>query len=142
MIYVDFTTNEDYRDYDLDVDVLGIASLSVYGYQISYNTLIDTKWSGNEQRRDVWTNPRRTWTLEFQKTPALGRKLEEFFKSCLGRKKAFMFKWSKFNSKGEDCGGDDKWYYVRLNSDELKVEIDYYGYRHTTLELIQLMNPQ
>lgn len=142
MIYLDVTTNEDYRDYDLNVDVIGIAALNVYSYQISYNTLIDTKWSGNEQRRDVWTNPRRKWSLDFEKTPTLSRKIEEFFKQCLGRKRAFMFKWTKTNDRGEDCGGDGKWYAVRMDSDDLKFEISPLGYRKTSFDLIEVRNVQ
>lgn len=140
MYNLDISTNEDYYDYELNQEVIGIAALQVYSYSISYKTLIDEKFTGNEQRRDVWSQPRRTWTLEFQKTPELGRKLENFFKDCLGRRKAFRFKWVKENADGEDMGGDNEWYYVRFNTDTLTTEIDYLGYRHQTLEIIEVRN--
>lgn len=140
MYNLDISTNEDYYDYELNQEVIGIAALQVYSYSISYKTLIDEKFTGNEQRRDVWSQPRRTWTLEFQKTPELGRKLENFFKDCLGRRNAFRFKWVKENADGEDMGGDNEWYYVRFNTDTLTTEIDYLGYRHQTLEIIEVRN--
>lgn len=140
MYNLDISTNEDYYDHELNQEVIGIAALQVYSYSISYKTLIDEKFTGNEQRRDVWSQPRRTWTLEFQKTPELGRKLENFFKDCLGRRNAFRFKWVKENADGEDMGGDNEWYYVRFNTDTLTTEIDYLGYRHQTLEIIEVRN--
>ena len=112
MIGLDITTNENYVQGDMEV--WGITALQVYDYSLSYNTLIDEKWTANEQRRAKWTNPRRVWTLEFKKTPEGGRKFEEFFKLCKGRFKAFKFKWSNYYSDSYDMGGDNEWYYVRL----------------------------
>lgn len=140
MYNLDVSTNEDYYDYELNQEVTGIAALKVYDYSLEYKTLIDEKFTGNEQRRDVWSQPRRTWSLEFQKDATLGRKLEDFFKAHLGRRTAFRFKWVKENSDGEDMGGDDNWYYVRFNTDKYSTQIDYYGYRHTTLEIIEVRN--
>lgn len=140
MIGLDITTNDDYTDDVNGVEAWGIAALQVYSYTLSYNTLVDDKWTGNEQRRQQWTYPRRVWTLEFQKTPEGGRKLEEFFKEVKGRFKAFKFKWAETYSDGTDMRGDDQWYYVRFNSDDLKLEVDYMGYIHTTIEVIEVRN--
>lgn len=139
MIGLDITTNTDYVN--ASDSVWGISALQVYSYTLSYDTLVDEKWTGNEQRRARWTSPRRTWTLEFQKTPELGRKFEDFFKETRGRFKTFKFKWSKNASDGSDMGGDNKWYYVRFNSDDLKVEVDYLGYRHFTIDIIEVKTP-
>lgn len=140
MIGLDITTNDDYTDDVNGVEAWGIAALQVYSYTLSYNTLVDDKWTGNEQRRQQWTYPRRVWTLEFQKTPEGGRKLEEFFKEVKGRFKAFKFKWAETYLDGTDMRGDDQWYYVRFNSDDLKLEVDYMGYVHTTIEVIEVRN--
>lgn len=140
MIGLDITTNDDYTDDVNGVEAWGIAALQVYSYTLSYNTLVDDKWTGNEQRRQQWTYPRRVWTLEFQKTPEGGRKLEEFFKEVKGRFKAFKFKWAETYLDGTDMRGDDQWYYVRFNSDDLKLEVDYMGYIHTTIEVIEVRN--
>lgn len=140
MIGLDITTNDDYTDDVNGVEAWGIAALQVYSYTLSYNTLVDDKWTGNEQRRQQWTYPRRVWTLEFQKTPEGGRKLEEFFKEVKGRFKAFKFKWSSTYADGTDMGGDDQWYYVRFNTDSLQQSIDYLGYRTCTLEILEVRN--
>lgn len=80
MIGLDCTVSEDYKDVANSVEAWGIVALQVYSYTLSYNTLVDEKWTGNEQRRQQWTYPRRKWTLEFRKTPDGGRKLENFLK--------------------------------------------------------------
>lgn len=139
MYALDITTNNNYTN-EFGDTVYGLIALQVYSYTLSYNTLIDEKWTANEQRRAQWTSPRRTWTIDFKKTPALGRKLEDFFKATMGKFKAFRFKWSKSYEDGTDMGGDDKWYYVRFNTDDLKVNIDYLGYRQFQVELIEVRN--
>lgn len=138
MLGLDITTNTNYKTGDLEV--WGIMALQVYSYTLQYSTLIDEKWSANEQRRSQWTNPRRKWTLEFQKTPDAGAKFENFFKECKGRLRAFKFKWSKTYEDLTNMGGDDEWYYVRFDSDSLKMDVDYMGYRHFTIDLIEVRN--
>lgn len=138
MLGLDITTNSDYKNGE--IDVRGIKALQVYSYNLEFNTLIDEKWSANEQRRAQWTHPRRRWTLEFQKTPDGGRKFEEFFKECRGRFKAFKFKWSRTYDDNSDMGGDDEWYTVRFNSDSLNQSVDYYGYRVWTIDIVEVRN--
>lgn len=140
MIGLDVTSNSDYRDDSIGVEAWGITALQVYSYTLSYNTLIDEKWTGNEQRRQQWTYPRRKWTLEFRKTPDGGRKLENFFKEVKGQFKAFKFRWASTYADGTDMGGDDQWYYVRFASDDLQFNVDYMGYRVATIDLIEVRN--
>lgn len=140
MIGLDVTSNSDYRDDSIGVEAWGITALQVYSYTLSYNTLVDEKWTGNEQRRQQWTYPRRKWTLEFRKTPDGGRKLENFFKEVKGQFKAFKFRWASTYADGTDMGGDDQWYYVRLASDDLQFNVDYMGYRVATIDLIEVRN--
>lgn len=135
---LDITTNESYLDSAICSEVIyGIKALQVYSYAVGFNTLVDEKWTGNEQRRPKWTYPKRTWTLEFQKDAEGGRKFEEFFKKVQGRYKTFKFYWSK-TYEGVDMGGDGKWYNVRFNSDDLKIEVDYLGYRHFTIDIVEV----
>ena len=138
MLGMDITTNGDYKNGDLEVR--GIVASQVYSYTLDYKTLIDEKWSANEQRRAQWTHPRRSWTLEFQKNAEGGRKFEEFFKECRGRFKAFKFKWSKTYEDLTDMGGDDEWYTVRFDSDSLTQTVDYLGYRVWSIKIIELRN--
>ncbi len=138
MLGLDITTNTDSIDSTSQSKIWGITALQLYSYSISFKTLVDSKWTGNEQRNSVWTEPRRVWTLEFQKDAKDGRKFEEFFKECKGRFRKFKFKWAKTFNGNDDLGGDDKWYTVRFNSDELKIEVDYMGFRHFVVELIEV----
>ncbi len=140
MIGLDVTSNSDYRDDSIGVEAWGITALQVYSYTLSYNTLVDEKWTGNEQRRQQWTYPRRKWTLEFRKTPDGGRKLENFFKEVKGQFKAFKFRWASTYADGTDMGGDDQWYYVRFASDDLQFNVDYCGYRVATIDLLEVRN--
>lgn len=140
MIGLDVTSNSDYRDDSIGVEAWGITALQVYSYTLSYNTLVDEKWTGNEQRRQQWTYPRRKWTLEFRKTPDGGRKLENFFNEVKGQFKAFKFKWASTYADGTDMGGDDQWYYVRFASDDLQFNVDYCGYRVATIDLLEVRN--
>lgn len=140
MIGLDVTSNSDYRDDSIGIEAWGITALQVYSYTLSYNTLIDEKWTGNEQRRQQWTYPRRKWTLEFRKTPDGGRKLENFFNEVKGQFKAFKFRWASTYADGTDMGGDDQWYYVRFASDDLQFNVDYMGYRVATIDLIEIRN--
>lgn len=138
MDYVDFTTNEDRFDNSLQTTIIGLQALEVYELDIEFKTIIDEAWSGNEQRRAQWSNPRRTWTLKFQKTPKNGKKFREFFIKMRGQYHAFYFKWSSYNSYGEFTGGDDNWYLVRFNSDKLNEEVDYLGYQTFSIGLIEV----
>lgn len=141
MYGLDITTNSNYTNASVVSDTIyGIKALQVYSYTLSYNTLVDEKFTGNEQRRPKWSNPRRKWTLEFQKNPSDGRKFEEFFKKVMGRFRTWRFKWAD-KYEGSDMGGDGKWYYVRFDSDDLKVEVDYLGYRHWTIDIVEVITP-
>lgn len=141
MLYIDVTTNSNYTDKTLNVSVIGIKALHVYSYDLEFKTLVDSSWSGTEQRRDQWSRPRRTWTLDFKKTPELGKKLEQFFIDCMGKKKAFMFKWNTTNDEGNNLGGDGNWYKVRFDTDKLSTKVNELGYREVTnLKLIEVLN--
>ncbi len=140
MLGLDITTNTDYKAAG-NLEVWGITALQLYSYTLEFNTLVDEKWTGNEQRRAQWSEPRRTWTLKFQKTPAGGRKLEEFFKQVKGKYRAFKFKWARiYADDGTDNGGDDNWYYVRFDSDSIQFTMNYMGYREVSINLIEVRN--
>lgn len=141
MYGLDITTNTNYTDSGSGTELIyGIKALQVYSYEVSYNTLVDEKFTGNEQRRPKWSAPRRKWTLEFQKKPEDGKKFETFFNLVMGRYRTWKFKWSS-SYEGMNMGGDGKWYNVRFDSDSLKVNIDYLGYRHFTIDVIEVRTP-
>jgi hypothetical protein len=103
-----------------------------YTASLEFNTIVDEKFTGNEQRRDVWENPRRTWILEMDKNKIDREALEAFFTARKGRKEAFNFVWET------DKGGDGQTYKVRFGSDKLELNILELGYSNFKIELVEV----
>ena len=126
-------------DYDEVLSIVGIKCLKVYTGYIEFKTYVDEKFTGHEQRRDAWTTPKRSWILEFEKTPDLARALESFFIKCKGRKKSFLWKWNK-TVDGVDFGGDDITYTIRFDTDKLEFSALDYGYKTLKIPITQIIN--
>jgi hypothetical protein len=122
--------------------VTGIKALEIYTAAIEYKTIITETWTGNEQRRDQWTYPRYTWNLTFEKDPKYAREMQAFFMRQIGRKKAFQWTWNKYNSYGEDIGGDDQLYVVRFDTDKLEIDANYWGYKVFKVPIIRLFGEE
>lgn len=117
----------------------GVKIQKTYTASIEFKTLVDEHFTGNEQRRDQWTKPRRSWVLEFEKTPDNARIMEKFFIRQKGRKRAFQWKWDKYVD-GYDTGGDDATYTVRFDTDKIEFNIMEMGYRTFKVTIVQVMN--
>lgn len=100
---------------------------------IQYKTLVDETFTGGEQRRDVWTEPRMSWILEFEKNQANTAAIATFFKNQKGRKTAFNWVWD--SSKG----GDGETYLVRFDSDVLDFHIMEEGYSTFSIKFVQVV---
>jgi len=103
-----------------------------YTSSIEFNTIIDEKFTGNEQRRGLWTKPKRTWVLELDKNKVDREALADFFTARKGRKEAFSWVWK------EDKGGDGKTYRVRFGTDRLEMLVLELGYSNFVLELVEV----
>ena len=103
-----------------------------YTSSIEFNTIVDEKFTGNEQRRDVWTKPRRKWILEMDKNKIDREALVNFFIARKGRKEAFNWVWA------ENRGGDGKTYRVRFGADKLELNILELGYSKFKIELMEV----
>lgn len=103
-----------------------------YTTSIEFNTIIDEKFTGKEQRRDTWTNPRRKWILEMDKNKVDREALVNFFISKKGRKQAFFWTWAI------DKGGDGETYKVRFGADKLELNILELGYSNFKIELMEV----
>lgn len=103
-----------------------------YTTSIEFNTIVDEKFTGKEQRRDVWTNPRRKWVLEMDKNKIDRESLVNFFVSKRGRKQTFNWTWDA------DKGGDDQTYKVRFGADKLELNILELGYSNFKIELMEV----
>lgn len=105
---------------------------NAYVNSIQYKTIVDETFTGNEQRRDSWTNPRMSWALEFEKNPTNTAAVATFFKTQKGRKTAFHWTWD--SSKG----GDGHQYLVRFDSDTLDFNIIEAGYSTFKIKLVEV----
>lgn len=99
---------------------------------VAFNTIVDETFTGQEQRRDLWSNPRRKWLLEFEKNKTDSTALITFFITQKGRKNAFYWTWDSTK------GGDGQQYLVRFDSDELNLNILELGYSTFNIVLAQV----
>ena len=104
-----------------------------YTASVQFQTIVDEKFTGKEQRRDAWSNPRRKWMLEFEKDNFNTEAFAQFFMDQKGRKKAFNWTWE------QDKGGDGKPYLVRFDTDELELAMLELGYSTFSVPIVQVV---
>lgn len=116
------------------VDTFNFEYNKAYTASVEFQTIVDEKFTGSEQRRDIWTNPRRKWVLEFDKNKVDREDLVDFFIAQKGRKNSFKWTWAA------DKGGDDVEYTVRFNSDSINLDVMELGYSNFKLELVEVFD--
>ena len=103
----------------------------VYTSEISFNTQINEMQQGQEQRYPVWTYPKRTFTLKFDKSFEGRQTLEAFYIDVManygGR---FNFVWE--TSKG----GNGNTYLCWIDGDSFQQSIKDLGFTEATLKFI------
>lgn len=114
------------------VDTFNYPYKQAHVNSVMYNTIVDETFTGNEQRRDVWTNPRMSWVLEFEKNQTNRNAIVTFFKNQKGRKTAFYWTWDS------DKGGDGEQYLVRFASDVLDLKIMEEGYSTFSIQFVEV----
>ena len=93
-----------------------------YTSTIEFDTQINEKHKGKEQRYPKWTYPKRTFTLKFDKNFTDRKAIEEFFIDV-------MLNGGKFNWTWEtETGGNGKTYLCFFEEDKLKQNIKNLGY--------------
>ncbi len=113
-------------------DTFNFPYKKVYSSFVEFKTIIDESFSGKEQRRDQWTNPRRKWQVELELNKINREDLVNFFIAQRGRLRAFYFIWET------DKGGDGKTYLVRFDIDELNFNVLPKGYSTLSIPVIQV----
>ncbi len=103
---------------------------SVYTTTIEFKTQINEKHFGKEQRYPVWTYPKRTFSLSFDKNFDGRKKLEDFYEKTKGGTEKFLFTWSK------DKGGNGKQYLCTLDDDKFKQSIYDFGFSECELTFV------
>ncbi len=104
-----------------------------------WNTIVDEVYSGGEQRRNLWTKPRRKWVLEFSKDDVDTDTVMDFFNNRKGRYESFNWTWQAVHPvTGENMGGDGNSYTVRFDQDELNMEHLAFGYKNFQITLVEV----
>lgn len=101
-----------------------------YTSAIEFNTQINEKHTGKEQRYPKWTYPKRTFALKFDKNFTDRQKLEQFFIDSMKAGGKFYWKWKK------EKGGNDKTYLCYFEQEKFKQSIQYFGYTECELSLV------
>lgn len=103
-----------------------------YTSTIEFQTQINEKQQGREQRYPKWTYPKRTFTLKFDKNFAGRQELENFFIEVMGQAGKFYWVWDT------NKGGNGKTYTCTFDSDSFKQNIKDLGYTECELKLVAI----
>lgn len=98
-------------------------------HNIIFNTLVDKVFTASNSRRSLWTTPKKSWTLTFEKNATVRKQIEDFFIAKRGKFKCFQWTWKT------EHGGDGETYWVRFDSDTLKTDISELGYSKIELKI-------
>ena len=115
------TINTDYLIFDIPYK-------EAYTAKIEFDTQINEKQKGYEQRYPKWTYPKRTFTLKFDKNQEDREKLEDFYINV-------MMTGGKLDWE-ENKGGNGKRYLCSFESDSFKQNIKDFGYTDCELSFI------
>jgi len=123
------------------VETFSFQYKTAYKASVSFNTAVDEAYSGKEQRRNLWTNPRRKWVLEFDKNETDANSIIDFFEARKGRYESFYWTWqATHGTTSKAMGGDGVQYRVRFENDELNFEHLALGYRTFQITLVEVVS--
>lgn len=98
-------------------------------HSIEFYTVIDKVFTFQNNRKAWWSQPKKSWTLTFDKSAATRKKIEDFFIQKRGKFRSFQWTWEK------ERGGDGKTYTVRFDDDTLQSDIQELGYGNIQIRL-------
>ena len=117
-----------------ELPVFNISYKRAYTSTIEFQTQINEKQKGREQRYPVWTYPKRTFTLKFDKNFTGRQELENFFIEVMGQAGKFQWTWDI------EKGGNGKTYTCTFDSDSFRQNIKDLGYTDCELKLVAIDN--
>lgn len=120
----------------MTIPVFNIPYQDCYSSEIEFKTQINEKHTGREQRYPVWTYPKRTFSLKFDKNFSGRKQLEDFYIKVSGASGNFNFVWEK--SKG----GNGKTYLCSFDDEVFKQNIYDFGFSECELKLITVENSE
>ena len=120
----------------MDYPTFDIPYKEAYTSVIEFKTTINEKMKGREQRYPVWTYPKRTFTLKFDKNKKGRQKLEDFFIEVMGKSGKFYFVWE--TSKG----GNGKKYLCNFDTDSFEQSLKDFGFSECELDIVTIDDSQ
>ena len=109
--------------------------------KITFKTDVDGEYTAHEQRNALWSNPRRTFTLSFEKCPEDIAAVEAFFIARRGKWQAFNWVYSATDKYGRPTGGDGVTYTVRFDTDDFEAAIQS-GYGTFDLPIVEVVTSE
>ena len=106
------------------VETFSVPWVRAHKRKISFKTDVDGEYTVHEQRNALWTNPRRSWTLSFEKSPDAMAAIQAFFIARRGKWQAFYWTYASADKYGRPTGGDGVTYLVRFDTDDLEEAIE------------------
>ena len=105
----------------------------VYTSEIEFKTEVIERQQGEEQRYPVWTYPKRTFTLKFDKSPDGRQAIEDFFIDVMTNYGGqFLYKWDVAK------GGNGQTYKCWFDIDTLEMSMKDLGFCETSLKFITI----
>lgn len=105
----------------------------VYTSEIEFKTEVIERQQGEEQRYPVWTYPKRTFTLKFDKTPDGRQAIEDFFIDVMTNYGGqFLYTWDVAK------GGNGQTYKCWFDIDTLEMSMKDLGFCETSLKFITI----
>ena len=117
-----------------DILTFNFAYKEAYTSSITFETQINEKHKGKEQRYPKWTYPKRVFTLKFDKNFNDRQKLEQFVIDVMQSGGKFNWTWE------EDRGGNGKTYLCFFEDQKFKQNIKNLGYTECELALVCIDN--
>ena len=105
----------------------------VYTSEIEFKTEVIERQQGEEQRYPVWTYPKRTFTLKFDKSPDGRQAIEDFFVDVMTNYGGqFLYTWDVAK------GGNGQTYKCWFDIDALEMSMKDLGFCETSLKFITI----
>jgi hypothetical protein len=123
------------------VETFTIPWVRAHKRKISFKTDIDGEYTAHEQRNALWTNPRRSWTLSFEKSPDDMAAIQAFFIARRGKWSSFNWVYSATDKYGRPTGGDGVTYLVRFDTDDLEEAIQS-GYSTFDIPIVEVVTSE
>lgn len=115
--------------------IFNIKYQDVYTSEIEFKTEVIERQQGEEQRYPVWTYPKRTFTLKFDKSPDGRQAIEDFFIDVMTNYGGqFLYTWDVAK------GGNGQTYKCWFDIDTLEMSMKDLGFCETSLKFITIDN--